>query len=255
MAKVRFAYENLIDLDGISIAASSEEEDLPVSNIAHPFRTYVWRSTDDTSETITIDLLSAYSVLCAAIIAHNLTSGATITYESSNDSGFSTLIADETLTWRSGVIFVFLTSNTARYHRFTFADASNPDGYIEIGRAFLGNYLEPEGRNFHEKYTDGGEDLSLISSAEGGQVFGDEKSEKRKFGFNWTSPITLNNNDKGAFQDFFQTVKTTVSFLLFLDYYLLPNEVYYGRLSARPTFTNQNNYNWWETSIEFEEAL
>lgn len=253
MGKFRTIYENLVDL-AAAISASSEETDLPATNVAHPFRTYKWRATGDSNETITIDLGSEYSVLAVALIGHNFSSGAAIKYQSSNDSDFDPLIADEALTWRNGIIFKFLTSNSARYHRVNIQDASNPDGYVELGRLFLGDYFEPV-KNFHMRFSDGGDDLSTVSPSEGGQIFGDEKSERRKLGLNWTAPVSMNNDDKQDFQAFVQSVKTTRPFVLFLDHELLPAEVYYGRLVNRPTFQNQNNLSWWETTIEFEEAL
>jgi len=254
MGKFRTIYENLIDLSEAMISASSEEEDLPVANIAHPFRSYKWRTTGDSDETATIDLAAEYNPLAVAIIDHNLTSGAVITYESSNDADFDPLISQETLTWRAGIIFLFLATNSARYHRINFQDSSNPDGYIEIGRVFLGDYFEPT-KNFHMNYSDGGDDLSVVSAAEGGQLFGDERDERRKLGLNWTAPVWMNNDDKLDFQAFVQSVKTTRSFIIFIDHELLPGEVYYGRLANRPTFTNKNQLNWWETAIEFEGAL
>ncbi|MCJ7561837.1 MAG: hypothetical protein MUO84_02360, partial [Thermoplasmata archaeon] len=37
---------------------------------------------------------------------------------------------------------VLYLSQTFRYFRITFADAANPDGVIQIGNLYLGNYLQ-----------------------------------------------------------------------------------------------------------------
>ncbi|MBI3024191.1 MAG: hypothetical protein HYY66_00675, partial [Candidatus Tectomicrobia bacterium] len=53
---------------------------------------------------------------------------------------------DETVAWRAGTMFRYLASanKTWRYWRLLISgDAGNPDGRIEIGELYLGDYLEP----------------------------------------------------------------------------------------------------------------
>lgn len=254
MANIRTIYENLIDLAGCAISATSEETTLPAENVAHVLRTLVWRATGDASETITFDLGQGYTVDSVALISHNFTSAATITYQSSNVSDFSVLVTNQALTWREGIIFGFVTSANVRYHRFTIADAANPDTYVEIGRIFIGEHYSPE-KNFHLDYTTGKIDLSAVTEAEEGNYFSDEKSKRRKINLGWKSPISINLTEREKFEAFWEHVGRTKDFILFLDHENKPSWAYYGRIRTDVQFRNVRYGNWYEVSLDFQEAI
>ena len=64
---------------------------------------------------------------------------------------------------------LFATTQIYRYIRIYIQDIDNPDGYVEIGRAWGGCPFQPR-IGFSPSYSRGPEDPSLIKESEGGQV-------------------------------------------------------------------------------------
>ena len=100
--------------------------------------------------TINIDLGSAQEVKALILFDHNMTSAATITLK-----GVDPVIFSESVTWASGKILHYLSvATTKRYWQLQITDATNPDGYIEIGEIYLGSYMELS-RNYREGFSKG----------------------------------------------------------------------------------------------------
>ncbi len=88
--------------------------------------------------TINIDLGSAVEVKTLILFDHNLTSAATITL-----IGVDPTLFTELVTWADEKILHYLSiATTKRYWQLQITDATNPDGYIDIGELFLGPYME-----------------------------------------------------------------------------------------------------------------
>jgi hypothetical protein len=83
--------------------------------------------------TLTIDLGAAMAVDALIIDGHDLTG--TVTFQASNNSGFTPLINTETLTITDLICRLFSTAITARYFRLQIT------GNWEIGHLFLGTKL------------------------------------------------------------------------------------------------------------------
>ena len=105
----------------------------------------VWRSTVDTGVNLDCDTERAQGVFLdtLAILNHNLTSSATVNLIGSNSSTFATLGVVIPLEVRAddpNVYYVAQALPTAgyRYWRVSIDDASNPDGYLEIGTIVFG---------------------------------------------------------------------------------------------------------------------
>lgn len=108
--------------------------------------------------TIVFDLGSAQEVKAAVLHLHNVSSGATVKIQGHTADAWGAPSLDETITWRAGTMFRYLTSaaKTYRYWRLKVeGDAANPDGWIGIGELYLGGWFEP------------GEDFSFGSSPDG----------------------------------------------------------------------------------------
>ena len=117
--------------------ANFEKENVQDIRLSRTFRTSVL-----TDAWVKIDTTSGIDVSAAAIAGHNLTNGATIKIQGNDTDSWTSPTVDETLAWNAGVITGFFTEDNLRYWRFLITDAANPDGYIEIGRLFLGTYLQ-----------------------------------------------------------------------------------------------------------------
>ena len=135
---LRLLWYNLIDLN-VTLTASSATTS--ATNIAHEHKGKVWR-TSGTSATLIVDLQAPdNSVRCFALTGHNFTANAVIQLAHSTDNVTYTDIAGTN--GNAMVLAGFFTLTSSRYWRFTLTDTNNPDGYLEVGRIFLGDYIEP----------------------------------------------------------------------------------------------------------------
>lgn len=125
---------------------------------------------------------------------------------------------------------------------------------MEAGGIFIGEHFEPD-TNFHVNYVTGIKDLSLTTEAEEGNFYSDEKNQRRKISLSWKSPISIDSDDRDGFEAFFRYSGTKKNFLLFLDYEGKPDWVYYGRMRKDMDFSNVSSHDWYEVSLDFEEAL
>jgi len=145
---VRFYWQNLFD--AATLTASSEDAEFPAENLQERHWTIPWRSTGCTSEWVKWDLGSALAIKALVIRGHNLTTGATVHIQASATDVWTSPAVDETITITSAMISAGLisvnwtTAKTYQWWRLTIVDASNPDGYIELGRLFCGSYDAPE---------------------------------------------------------------------------------------------------------------
>jgi hypothetical protein len=124
------------------VSATTADSNYPISNIeslpiSKPYRTGDGKIID---QKIHIDFAVAQAVDFIGIVAHNLTSGATITLRggSSHDpdgSAFNT-----TLTWASRLTWKILSAaQTYKNWSIEFDDESNSDGYLSFGYIMLGS--------------------------------------------------------------------------------------------------------------------
>jgi hypothetical protein len=125
-----------------------------------------------TSESLRIDMGADISVYAVFVILTNLTAGGTINIQASDDN-WLTLEIDQQLD-RSTVddnkfCIIFTGAAIYRYWGITVTDIANPDGYIEVGRVWMGDYLEPR-IGFSGKRGRDPQDPSLVKESEGGQV-------------------------------------------------------------------------------------
>lgn len=202
---MRILWDNEYDNSGNTITANSESSVYGLENLDDYQLVKVYRSTGDSAEWVKIDAGagSTITATCAAICSHNLTDGATIKIQGNDTDAWATPTVDESFTHDSGNMVKTFTSATHRYWRFSFADGSNPDGYIEIGRLFLGTYL-----TLDTPYTDFPYsiiDTSVVDSSITGQSYGDEGITLREYSFNWNH---FTNTEKENIVTMFEDVKT-----------------------------------------------
>lgn len=132
---MRLSYNNL--LDNATLTASSEIAGYEVENVQDQRLTKKWYSDTTTTQTVIVDLGSAQTVTAVAILAHNITSSATIIVNGNAVNVWTSPSVIESLTWNSDIIFKFITGGSYRYWRFSFSGLT--DG-VEIGRLWLGPY-------------------------------------------------------------------------------------------------------------------
>jgi hypothetical protein len=138
---MRAAYTNYFDLAlGSALTALSESPNYPCVNLQEERLSTTYRTIDLTAQTVTIDLGAPYDISTIAIINHNFTSAATVTV-SANTTNSWPGATTKTVTWNADMMLNFIIPISYRYWRLEFDDSTNPDGYVEIGRFWLGDYL------------------------------------------------------------------------------------------------------------------
>lgn len=169
---MRLLWNNFIS-SGNSFTYASEDANYPIENIydirlTRPYRTDGLLSTEY--------VIAGYTGVpeYVALVAHNVSSSASIYLEGGSSSGLSTLTFSESLTWTENTLISTIASTAScDYFRLRIAGLSTAtQEYISIGYWFLGEYLEMPGmkpdQNLYNRTT------SRVSITDGGQVYADD---------------------------------------------------------------------------------
>ena len=76
-------------------------------------------------------------------------------------------------------------ATSARYAQVLIDDATNPDEEILLGNLFIGEGFQPEHNAEYGGFADGREDLSVTQYSAGGQLYADQRAQRRKVDFNF----------------------------------------------------------------------
>lgn len=254
---MRIAYDNLIDRSATVITAASQAADLPVSNVQHPFRGKVYRTgASVAAEWVKFDLGSAPAVQAIILLDHTLTTSDTLIKLQGNatDSWVAPSF-EQVLTFNAGTICTFLAAaQTYQWWRVVFTKSAAGETR-DIGRIFLGPFVECT-RSF--RY--GGleikpVDLSETDRALGGQTFSEIKPiyGEIKGEFYW-----IDDAQATELQTLAATVGTHTPFFLSIDPTAKPYDLlYYGKylkLGTRGVEHTVGGYRW-TVGFEFAEEV
>lgn len=184
---VVLGYANQIE--SATLSGGNWNASYPQSNIATKYLYQRARTANAlaVSTKITMDLQSIQDVAVVAICKHNMTPDvATVQIEASSSSGFSPLLYDSgAMTVYTGDDFcAAFASVAARYWRISIVDTSNWDGYVEIGRVFIGPGFSAD-RNASWGYSCGYESASSVVQALGGAEYPEIRPNRRVYQFAW----------------------------------------------------------------------
>lgn len=209
MANAIVAYQNRID-ESTFASYGSWEASLPLTNIKNRTLSKVARSTDDAnaSTKLRFALTKDRIVGVVAVVNHNLSTNATWRYRVYSDSGYSTLAYDSGMleVWPTMPVGYFeweddgfwnmrtpeedrelFTATTihvpsetviAQYYQVEFFDDTNPDGYVQLGRIFVGKKYQPT-INMSLGASVGYESRTLIDEAISGSEYFDRRNSFR----------------------------------------------------------------------------
>ena len=149
---LKFLVDNRLD-NTATVLSSNQTVQAALTNLKTPDRKDFTRLNGTTNVQITVDLGSAQSIQAIAWVYSNMRNGATVEIRHSTDnfSANDVLLATVTIvrpTVIQGGIEFFLHHNylfdtlSKRYWRLVLADSGNPDGYLTLGRLFVGAYVE-----------------------------------------------------------------------------------------------------------------
>lgn len=162
-----------------------------------------------TSESLVFDFTTAKSCTYTAILAHNLTSSATITLEANATNVWTAPSFTVTMSYAESVVTAFSAAQSYRYWRMTIADATNTAGYIQIGCVYIGSDLTMPGMSPDQSIPMVSTDESALSNT--GQIYGNPGY------LYYTASITfpsISDTDKKLIQTFYTANRTYTPFIL-----------------------------------------
>lgn len=123
-------------------------------------------------------------------------------------------IDDRVITLFKGVDDEGLHTEALRYWRLLIEDLDNPNGYVEAGSVFLGNFFEPERGAIQIPFDGQYIDRSETVFSEGGQTFSDVKEKAESFSVEW---FGLTIAEKEEIDLIFDTFGTNTPFFISID--------------------------------------
>ena len=124
--------------DAYTLTPSSEAPNLPVENVQAIHLSNKWRTTAAATENVVGGSAVAFTPDCAFIAGHNISSAAVVKIQGNDADVWVGPTVDITMTRGKTVYYAFAGFAAHLYWRFLITDPTNPDGYIEIGRLWLG---------------------------------------------------------------------------------------------------------------------
>lgn len=252
---MRLFYSNLIDASDAVISATSELSTLPASNVAHEFRSLVWRTGASVAEEAVIfDFGTAKAVTACIILDHTLTGSDTlIRVQGHTSNSWGSPSFSQTLTYSADAIAAVFASQSYRWWRVTFTKSAAGETR-DVGRIFLGTYYETDDAPDYDGYSQEMRDLSRQQESIGGQT--------------WTEPLPqycllrcdfsqISDTMMTAFKTYFASVGTRVSHFVQVATSSPWADYWYVKLSKpiKADVAAQDSSPVWNTTLEFKEQL
>lgn len=180
----------------------------PYTNTQQRWKTKSCRLTGITSKYIRTAGSTALTANAFFIFFHNITASGTVTVKGSNNN-WGTTPFSQAMT-RTANLFVYVSPTLLTYDDFGFYvdDATNTDGYLELGRIWLGEYYQ-ETAGYSPDIQETQEDPSAVMESTGGQV---SILEREKFK-TWLMPFDCIYN-KTRYDTFINRVGTSKEFVI-----------------------------------------
>lgn len=189
--------------DAATLSNGSWTAGLPLANLKDGNIDKVARTSNAlaASTLFAADLGAAYLLRAVALVNHNLSTTATVQVKAGTaapdaSNNFSTgqvydstaltakqltFVGDVPSDWGAQYnIIVPFNAITARYVTVTVVDTGNASGYVQIGRLFVANGLQPT-VNPEYGLQDGRDDLSTFMRARSGKVFSQKISPRPRW--------------------------------------------------------------------------
>lgn len=282
-SRIRFLFNNLIDGNNVSLAASSQSGTKVVTRIRDALIKRTWRTTGITSENVVIDLgTSPGLVNCFAVAELNLSATATITIAYSHDNVSYATITTVNVSSESGTGFgqlgfgsggfggigtdlpligrafdAYFANTTARYWKITFADANNTDGYLDIGRIYLGEYFEPT------DHISRGWRIEVVDETQISKTLGGQKNNNNKNVYlraHFTLPHFSENEALSTWITLVRTHRMTQNDLFLSmfpdkDEFIRAKTTIYGVVTSLPQLSHVGARKYSTGEVVFEESL
>jgi len=246
-------YNNLAPVADITVTSAAEG--FGAEYLVNNNQGVVWRSTDSTTQTITLSILengSPTSVMVKglAVLNHNLEGNDTITLQVAGDINFTNPSAEMTVTksndkgfWVEHEIENGTEGFTEPYSYYRIVITKNVAAdYIQVGEIYLGGGLCNFERNYNWNYTYTREINRNTLQTTSGQVYRKTRFTRRGFNLDFSGISDTQKNDFEVVAD-----SDYICFLPHGD----TGELYYGYIDFS-SFTHAYN-NYWNAGISFME--
>ena len=203
---------------------STQETNFPATNLTEEKRrSKVWRSTSDSAQWIKWDLgisstPKAFFAVGRKSIPIALTTGATIKLQGNSTDSWGAPEYEETIAYNENILQIIdtagLHTSALRWWRLYIDDASNPNGYLELGFCYLGDALvTTQGQ---VQFPLG---VTLIDNSNtvyslSGASFSEPRPYTEALSLEWNY---LNKTEKESIDSVFATVQTYSPFFIALD--------------------------------------
>ena len=240
------SYINKIDRTDFTLTSSSEEADYPVTNVQQEHLSLVWLATGDTSEWIKLDTGTTITPLGAFLAGTNLSDTAVVKIQGNATDVWTSPSVDVTMERVNGICYSYSSDLEValRYWRFSIVDTANVDGYVEIGRAWIGRTLTIDGP--HTSFTEKRINTSETTISITGQSYGNEGYIYKMW--DMTFPY-WDADEKGNMETFADTVnKAQPFFIQFADsndcqlgpfYVLMTNDMEFNHMKTLDIWCSQ----------------
>lgn len=245
----RLLWRNLAD--EMAVAGSTARNGFPASNVQHPHLVRVWRSSTATGETLLFDAGEGQKVSAdtIAVLAHNLTSAATLTVKANDTASWTSPPLEITALIVPGIILAE-GSGMYRLWLLEFEDAANPAGYIQIGRVGLYAAFRTD-EPLDRAIKDGLVDTSLITDGPSGQRFSNlgrvDQIYELKFGL-------LSDQLRQQLKAIYRTIGRHTAVIVIPDDDPLRLPPLYAHLETDIAFSGAGGWMWRDEIMRFKET-
>jgi hypothetical protein len=171
-----------------------------------------------------------------AMLNHNLTTSATISFQGSNDSLFSTIgvtIPIEATEENAYYIAPTFPTDQYRYWRLVIADITNPDGFLQIGTILFGTTVILQGECFVDEVIRRTKHFSDKVQTEGFTNVSNDRALKYATGLEFRNIQYGRGNFKNL-KSIFRTARTSLKCLWIPDPQDPPRFAVFGKLTQIP---------------------
>jgi hypothetical protein len=248
-------------------ASSTAAGDFDVNNVNTDIVEQVWRSTVTTGVTLNSDTGVPQGTIIdtLAILNHNLTSSATVTLIGSDNPGHAPTGTVIPLQARENNMFYIaetLPSTGFRYWRISIDDATNPDGFLQIGTIVYGTSQIFQGECFVDEIEFTLKDFADTVSTEGFTNVANSRAIKRSVRLDFRS-LEANERNFKILRDIFENIRTTLKCLWIptpdpLDQEITAKFAAFGKLPSIPSERHNSKgrkLDYVSMTLEVDESL
>ena len=249
---MKILYDNHVT--SATIDAFSENPDYDFDTALNDTRlSRVGRTVDDATQWIKFSFASAVDVDYMLILAHNITSGATVKVQANATDSWGSPSIDTAMTYNSEyIIHAFSSTESYQYWRFYVDDSSNPDTYIEVGHIFLGEALEMPGFNRNSVIVKNSNSVATKSIS--GSLYGDTRLKYKAASISFPS---VTDTERGLINTFWDTVDVVRPFTMLIWESDLDVEppIYCALTESLEWNKLEQDGLLWALGLEFEESF